>query len=169
MKKALVALSVALVALLAIGGLAATQADASATMHNCPQEGRWGTAVWTGDTTDADVALGTCNTIVAAYAFDYRGNTLRWFSERPELNTLETLNNLDAVVALGGPAAPIVPEPTNVPIIGDLPDGCTINDLEIATLSKGQGHATQGQGCTRSHYRSLMASLRRRGRRWPWS
>lgn len=138
----LVVLSIAL--LFGATLLASHQAIASdgPTMHNCPQEGQWGTAVWTGDTADADVALGTCNTVVAAYAFDYRGDTLRWFSERPELNTLETLNNLDAVIALGGPAAPVVPTPTNIPIIGDLPDDCNLAEgLTVRTRTAGRGGA----------------------------
>lgn len=140
----LIALSAVLVALLAIGGLAAT-AQAEASMHNCPQDGQWGTAVWTGaDGTSADEALGTCDTVVAAYAFDYRGGTLRWFSERPELNTLLSLNNLDAVIALGGPSIPVVPEP--VQTTGPIPEGCTVDDLTMATCSAGDGtyHARTG-------------------------
>lgn len=137
MKKTLAALAFVLVALLAIG----SQADASATMHNCPQEGKWEISVWTGDTTDAGEALGTCGNIEVAYALTPTGAWERYIVGAPEVNTLETIDQYQGVIALGGPVAPVVPKPTNVSVFGTLPDGCTINDLAIATQSGGQGHA----------------------------
>jgi len=79
-------------------------------MHNCPQTGRWAIAVWEGsDGTDAGQALATCGeiTVTAAYYIDPETQEWeRWFAGRPEVSSLETLNHMQGVVALGGGGAP---------------------------------------------------------------
>jgi hypothetical protein len=75
------------------------------SVQNCPQPGKWAISVWSGqDGAGVDQALATCGegAVGAAYYLDpFTGNWLRWFSERPEISNLTTLDNLDGVIALG--------------------------------------------------------------------
>lgn len=113
--------------------------EAEPTMHNCPTEGTWALSVYTGpDGADVGEALATCPNIVeGAYVFK-DGVTLRYFPDF-ESNTLERFNDLDAVITLGGEKRPVVEEPTNVSIIGTLPEGCTPELLTVAERSAGDG------------------------------
>jgi Tol biopolymer transport system component len=78
-------------------------------MHNCPQAGRWAISVWGGaDGTDTGEALATCgeDAVSAAYYLDPQtGGWLRWFSGRPDISNLTTLNALQGIIALGSPSA----------------------------------------------------------------
>jgi hypothetical protein len=82
-------------------------------MQNCPQPGKWAISVWSGDdATDADDALATCDEagVAVAYSIDPASQQWsRWFADRPELNTLTTLDDMQGVLALGGTAAPATP------------------------------------------------------------
>lgn len=137
MKKALIALGVAVVALMALGGQATAD---DATMHNCPDEGQWAISVWTGEETDASEALGTCGNIEVAYALTPTGAWERYIAGVPEVNTLETIDQYQGVIALGGFEPAAEPE-ANVSLFGTLPEKCTINDLTMAIRSAGQGHS----------------------------
>ena len=99
---------------LSLAALAGTLSGSSSEaqqggMWNCPQAGRWAIAVWSGDSGAAiDEALATCGeeAVGAAYYLDPQtGNWLRWFSGRPEISNLATLNNLQGIIALGSPSA----------------------------------------------------------------
>ncbi|UCH87104.1 MAG: hypothetical protein JSU97_01530, partial [Dehalococcoidia bacterium] len=98
-------------------GAGASEAQQDA-MHNCPQTGKWAIAVWDGpDGTDTGQALATCGgTAVAAYHLDpVTQGWERWFAGRPEVSTLETLDNMQGVIALGevgAPAPTATPTPT---------------------------------------------------------
>jgi len=90
------------------------------TMHNCPQSGKWAISVWDGDDgTGAEQAFATCDAgaVDAAYYLDPEDQTWqRWFAGRPLVSTLETLNDMQGVIALGGAAAPpLSPTPTATP------------------------------------------------------
>jgi len=100
--------------LLTVGLVAWTLVTASSeaqqgAMWNCPQASRWAIAVWSGDDgATVDEALATCGNdgVSAAYYLDPQtGNWLRWFSGRPEISNLATLNNLQGIIALGSPSA----------------------------------------------------------------
>jgi hypothetical protein len=82
-------------------------------MQNCPQPGKWAISVWSGDdATATDDALATCDEagVAVAYSIDpVTQQWSRWFSDRPELNTLTTLDDMQGVLALGGTAAPATP------------------------------------------------------------
>jgi Tol biopolymer transport system component len=88
-------------------------------MHNCPSAGKWAIVVWAGESgTAAADALATCgvDAVDAAYSLDSQtGGWLRWFSGRPEISTLETLNEAQAVFTLGSAAAQPTPTPTPTP------------------------------------------------------
>jgi len=75
------------------------------SLRSCPLAGRWAISVWSGeDGTGADQALASCGAgaVGAAYYLDPQtGNWLRWFSGRPEISNLTTLNNLEGIIALG--------------------------------------------------------------------
>ena len=79
-------------------------------MVGCPTTGRWSLAVWSGgDATPTGEALATCAPmpVEAAYWLDPETQGwLRYFAGRPEFNTLLTLDNLQAVLALGAQPAP---------------------------------------------------------------
>jgi hypothetical protein len=73
-------------------------------MRSCPRAGKWAMSVWNGPHgTDAEDALATCKeTVVLAYYLDPATQRwLRYVHDRPELTTLETLDNLQGVFALG--------------------------------------------------------------------
>lgn len=134
MNKAILALGVVLVALLALG----SQARADGAMHNCPDDGKWAISVWTGGTTDAGEALGTCGNIEVAYALTPTGVWERYIPGAPEVNNMGPLDKYDGVFALGGPAVPVAEPETNVSLYGTL-DGCTINGLALSTRALGDG------------------------------
>jgi Tol biopolymer transport system component len=91
------------------------------SMHNCPQAGKWATAVWRGDDgTDASQAIASCgeDAVAAAYSLDPEtGGWLRWFSGRPEISTLSTLDDAQGILALGGAEARPTPSPTPTPTL----------------------------------------------------
>jgi hypothetical protein len=73
-------------------------------MRNCPNAGKWAMSAWGGPHgTDAEDALATCKEVIAlAYYLDPETQTwLRYVHDRPELTTLDTLDNLQGVFALG--------------------------------------------------------------------
>jgi hypothetical protein len=108
-----VALSAAALALGLLGfgwtlgfGSSAAQVD---SMHNCPLPSKWAIPVWGGpDGTDADEALATCGEEAVAVAYSIDPQTQmwsRWLADRPEISNLTALNNMQAVLALGGAGA----------------------------------------------------------------
>jgi hypothetical protein len=106
-------------------GAGASEAQQDA-MHNCPQTGNWAIAVWDGpDGTDTGQALATCGetAVAAAYYLDpVTQGWERWFAGRPEVSTLETLNNMQGVIALGEVGAPAsTATPTPTPTAGETP------------------------------------------------
>jgi len=101
MKKLLLA-AFAVVCAIAFGGGTAV---ADTVMHNCPSEGEWSIAVYTGkDGGSAGEALATCG-VAVAYNFDESGAWERYIEGAPEVSNLDTLDNLDAVLVLGGNGA----------------------------------------------------------------
>jgi hypothetical protein len=105
-------LALTLVACLWATGIGSSQAQQGA-MQNCPQPGKWAISVWSGDdATDADDAFATCDEagVAVAYSIDpVTQQWSRWFADRPELNTLTTLDDMQGVLTLGGTAAPATP------------------------------------------------------------
>jgi len=83
----------------------------------CPQPYYWAISVWTGpDDVDIETALATCSEtpIAAAYWLDPdTQGWLRYFQGR-EGNTLQTVDNLQGILVLGGAAVP-TPTPTPTP------------------------------------------------------
>jgi hypothetical protein len=109
-----------LLALVSMLGPGVSQAD-DATMHNCPQPSRWAVVVWGGDDgTNADQAFATCGegAVVAAYDLDPQTQGwLRWFADQPGISTLSTLNKWQGVIALGGAAVALPPEPSPTAVL----------------------------------------------------
>jgi len=117
-------------------GPGASQAE-DATMHNCPQPGKWAIAVWDGaDGTETGEALATCGVVplIAAYHLDPATNGwLGYFEGRPEATKLLTLNYRQGVIALGGAAVPTVtPVPSPTPPLA----------FNVYFIDVGQGDAT---------------------------
>jgi len=87
-------------------------------MQNCPQASKWAISVWDGnDDTETAQALATCGAVpvAAAYYLVPEDQTWqRWFAGRPEVSNLETLNGMQGVIALGAVGAP-APSPTPTP------------------------------------------------------
>jgi len=79
------------------------------SVYNCPQPGKWAISVWSGDaSTPIHDALATCgeDAVSTAYYFDPQmGSWLRWFSGRPHISNLTSLNNMQGAIALGGAGA----------------------------------------------------------------
>jgi len=78
-------------------------------MHNCAPAGKWSIAVWDGPsgTSPAD-ALSTCGAgaVDAAYSLDPQTQAwMRWFADRPELNNLPPLSDVQGIIVLGGALA----------------------------------------------------------------
>ena len=74
----------------------------------CPGPGKWAISVWTGDDgTAAEDALATCTDIRAGYWLDPDSQLFQrnFGAERPELNTLLAIDNLQGLFVQGGPAA----------------------------------------------------------------
>jgi hypothetical protein len=90
-------------------------------MHNCPQAGKWAISVWGGaDGTDTGEALATCGAVpVAAYSLDPEtGGWSYWFGGQSGMATLTTVDNMQGVLALGamgGPPPSPSPTPTATP------------------------------------------------------
>jgi hypothetical protein len=91
-------------------------ATAQGGMQHCPPAQKWAISVWDGESgTGSSEALATCTAspVVAAYALDLQSQKwLRWFAGRPDISDLETLDNLQGVLALSGTAAPVTPTPS---------------------------------------------------------
>jgi beta-lactamase superfamily II metal-dependent hydrolase len=110
------------VALASVLGAGSSEAQQNA-MQNCPQAGKWAISVWSGDDgTGADDAFATCDEggVAVAYSIDpVTQQWSRWFSDRPELNTLTTLDNMQGVIALGAsaPGPERTPSPFSVNFI----------------------------------------------------
>jgi hypothetical protein len=106
-------LALALVALVWAIGIGSSEAQQGA-MQNCPQAGKWAISVWSGDDgTDASQAFATCDDggVAVAYSIDpVTQQWSRWFSDRPELNTLTTVDDMQGVLALGGAGTPATPD-----------------------------------------------------------
>ena len=107
------------------GGSSEAQQDA---MHNCPQAGKWAISVWSGDDgTETGQALGTCGeqAVAAAYYIDPQtGIWSRWFAGRPGASNLQSLGDMQGLIALGtaGPAPPTA-TPTSTPTETETPTG----------------------------------------------
>jgi hypothetical protein len=75
----------------------------------CPQPYQWAISVWTGpDDVDIETALATCSETPIAAAYWLDPDTQGWphyFLGR-EGNTLQTVDNLQGILVLGGAAAP---------------------------------------------------------------
>jgi competence protein ComEC len=117
-------------------GIGSSQAQQGA-MQNCPQPGKWAISVWTGDDgIDADNAFATCDQAGVAVAYTIDPDTQqwsRWFADRPELNTLATLDDMQGVLALGA----FQPTPTITPIPSPTPPlALTVHFIDV-----GQGDA----------------------------
>ena len=84
-----------------------------ATLHNCPQPGKWAILVWSGqDGTDTGDALATCGEGAVDFAYYIDPDTqawLRYFVGRVELSNLLTLDDLQGVLVHGAAA------PTSTP------------------------------------------------------
>jgi hypothetical protein len=119
-------LVVALAAItLALGSLAfwmlpsgSSEAEPGA-MHNCAPAGKWSIAVWDGEsgTSPAD-ALSTCGAgaVDAAYSLDPQTQAwTRWFADRPQLNNLPPLSDVQGLLALGSAAGPSLATATPSP------------------------------------------------------
>jgi len=118
-------LALSLVALALAIGPGSSEADQGA-MHNCPQAGKWAISVWSGDDgTGAEQAFATCDAgaIAAAYYLDPQTQGWqRWFAGRPLVSTLEALNDMQGVIALGAVGAPPPsPTPTATPVATPTP------------------------------------------------
>ena len=87
-----------------------TPTPAPGQMVGCPAAGRWSLAVWSGgDDRPTGEALATCPgvPVEAAYWLDPETQGwLRYFAGRPDFNSLSTLDNLQAILALGAQPAP---------------------------------------------------------------
>ena len=111
-------------------------AQPQGTLTNCPLPGKWSLAVWSGsDGAPTGDALATCSgvTVEAAYWLDPQTQGwLRYFRGLPQLTSLDTLDNLQAVLALGGAAI----SPTATPSPSPTPEALTVHFIDV-----GQGDA----------------------------
>ncbi len=130
---AMLALALAAVALVVCAGSSQAQQGA---INGCPQPGKWSLAVWSGsDGVLTGNALATCSdvTVDAAYWLDPQTQSwLRYFPAHPELSSLDTLDNLQAVLALGGAAI----SPTATPSPSPAAEVLTVHFIDV-----GQGDA----------------------------
>jgi Tol biopolymer transport system component len=90
-------------------------------MHNCPQPGKWAISVWSGDDgTDIAGAVGTCglDAVAAAYYLDHQTQGwLRWFDGRPEVSKLQSLDDMQGVLALRSASA--LPSGESIAFVSD--------------------------------------------------
>jgi hypothetical protein len=91
-------------------------------MHNCPQPGKWAISVWDGpDGIETGEALATCGegAVAAAYYLDPQTQGWsHWLAGQPGMSTLSTVNHMQGVIALramGAPAPTPTPAPTAAP------------------------------------------------------
>jgi len=116
--------------------LSVTSLSAQGELTNCPQPGKWSLAVWSGsDGVQTVDALATCSdvTVDAAYWLDPQTQGwLRYFQGMPEFTNLNTLDNLQAVLALGGATT----TPTATPTPSPVPELLTVHFIDV-----GQGDA----------------------------
>lgn len=92
-----------LLALASTLGPGVSQAD-NATMHNCPEAGKWSIAAWSGqDAMPIADALAFCpQQVDVAYRIDPDTQAWsRYFRGRPEISNLDTLDNGHGIIALG--------------------------------------------------------------------
>ena len=98
-----------LLALAWVLGPGASQAE-DATMHNCPQPGKWAISVWNGPNgTDSAQAMETCEPAAVDFAYyldPVTNNWLGYFASRPEDSDLLALDHKQAVVAHAATGAP---------------------------------------------------------------
>jgi hypothetical protein len=127
-------------------------------MQNCPQAGKWAISVWSGDNgADATQAFATCGpgAVAAAYHLDPQTQGwLRWFADRPQLSNLQTLNDMQGVIALGALGAPAItptvptsptPEPVE-PIAGATYSGITSQGTAVEfTVASDGAHIRRWQ------------------------
>jgi hypothetical protein len=101
-------------------GSSEAQQDA---MQNCPQASKWAISVWSGDDdTDTGEALATCGAGVVDFAYSLDRVTNNWqsyFLALPAGSTLQTLDDMQGVVAhgaVGAPAVSATPAATATPL-----------------------------------------------------
>ncbi len=101
-------------------GVTTSSGEQSGKMSTCPLAGKWAFSTWQGpDATAVEQALGTCGTdaVDAAYWVDPQTQTwLRYFGGRPEISNLTSIDNMQAVLALGSTNAPATPTPPPSPV-----------------------------------------------------
>lgn len=82
--------------------------SAPGQMHYCPEAAKWSIATWSGDDgTDVEKALASCDAagVAAAYYLDPETQGWqRWFAGRPEVSNLQSLDDMQGVIALGATA-----------------------------------------------------------------
>ncbi len=117
-------------------GIASVLSDAQNQIVNCPPAEKWATSVWSGDDgRPIEEALATCSASGVSVVYWLDPDTqgwLRYFSGRPELATLTTLDNLQGFIAFGSTAAPTPTPPSGItPSPGATFSGTTSQDQEI--------------------------------------
>ncbi|MGQ9676892.1 MAG: hypothetical protein ACUVX1_14610 [Chloroflexota bacterium] len=126
-KRALLSLAgmAALVLLASIWAMGTGPSQAQqGTMHNCPQPGKWAISVWQGEETETAQALDTCGADAVDAAYYIHPFTQTWrvfFRGNPDISNLDTLDDLQAVVTLGNPAASPMPSAEPMPTPGPSP------------------------------------------------
>jgi hypothetical protein len=91
-------------------------------LHNCPQPGQYAISVWEGEETETGEALDTCGAGAIDAAYYIEPSTQAWrvfFRDQPAVSDLDSLNDLQAVVTIGGPTAS--PPPAEQPAPGPSP------------------------------------------------
>ncbi|UCH87551.1 MAG: hypothetical protein JSU97_03990 [Dehalococcoidia bacterium] len=114
----------AMVALVLVNGNRGSALE-EGSLTVCPGPGKWAISVWTGDdSAAAEDALASCADIRASYWLNPDSQLfLRNFgAERPELNTLLSIDNLQALFVQGGPTAPAAGS-TGEPVLASQDEG----------------------------------------------
>ena len=149
-----------LLALASVLGPGVSQAD-DATMHNCPQPGRWAIAVWGGDDgADPGEAFATCGegAVLVAYDLDPQtGGWLGWFAGRPGMSTLSKLDDMQGVLALGSATGPVV-TPTLTPTLTPPPTPTPIPTPAGPATTFGDGVHVVGTDIAPGTYRNSSSS-----------
>ena len=85
-------------------------------MRSCPRVDKWAISVWPGASgTPIDQAVASCTEapLAAAYWIDPQTQTWqRWFPGQPEISSLTSLDQMQAIIALGEEQAQADPPPT---------------------------------------------------------